>query len=185
MSIAFTRCGNALHRVVARSAYSPCAARSYSSYVFQENDIVLVQKKTDPSAKKILSKPLRPGKRLNTGLGHIDHESIIGQAPRAILSTESGKGAYRIYRPTLGEYTNLTSRIVTPVYPADANLIVSLLDLNPTVPDPSSSSPSPPLEIFEAGTGHGALTLHLARAIHAANPAPPPLPSRAPSVRSP
>ena len=80
-----------------------------------ENDIVLVQKKTDASAKKILSKPLRPGKRLNTGLGHIDHESIIGQSPRAILSTESGKGAYRIYRPTLGEYTNLTSRIVTPV----------------------------------------------------------------------
>ena len=29
------------------------------------------------------------------------------------------------------------------------------------------------LEIFEAGTGHGSLTLHLARAIHAANPHPP------------
>lgn len=29
-----------------------------------------------------------------------------------------------------------------------------------------------PLEILEAGTGHGALTLHLARAIHAANPRP-------------
>ena len=28
----------------------------------------------------------------------------------------------------------------------------------------------PPLEILEAGTGHGALTLYLARAIHAANP---------------
>lgn len=28
----------------------------------------------------------------------------------------------------------------------------------------------PSLEILEAGTGHGALTLHLARAIHAANP---------------
>ncbi|OBT87941.1 hypothetical protein VE02_04544 [Pseudogymnoascus sp. 03VT05] len=179
MPIAFTRCGSALHRVVARSAYSPCAARSYSSYVFQENDIVLVQKKTDSSAKQILSKPLRPGKRVNTSSGHIDHESIIGLSPRAIVSTATGKGEYRIYRPTLGEYANLTARIVTPVYPADANLIVSLLDLNPTVPDPSSSSPSPPLEIFEAGTGHGALTLHLARAIHAANPAPPPIPSRA------
>lgn len=28
----------------------------------------------------------------------------------------------------------------------------------------------PPLEILEAGTGHGGLTLHLARAVHAANP---------------
>lgn len=34
------------------------------------------------------------------------------------------------------------------------------------------------LEIFEAGTGHGALTLHLAKAIHAANTAPPPFPQQ-------
>ncbi|ELR05512.1 hypothetical protein GMDG_07434 [Pseudogymnoascus destructans 20631-21] len=143
MPIAFIRCGSTIHRIVARSAYSPCAALSYSSYVFQENDIVLVQKKTDPSAKQILSKPLRPGKIVNTSTGHIDHESIIGLSPRAIVSTATGKGEYRVYRPTLGEYTNLTARIVTPVYPADANLIISLLDLNPTVPDPSSPSPSP------------------------------------------
>jgi tRNA (adenine57-N1/adenine58-N1)-methyltransferase len=32
------------------------------------------------------------------------------------------------------------------------------------------------LEIFEAGTGHGALTLNLARAIHGANTATPPIP---------
>lgn len=37
----------------------------------------------------------------------------------------------------------------------------------------------PPLEILEAGTGHGALTLHLSRAIHAANP---PIPRAAPIV---
>ena len=42
-----------------------------------------------------------------------------------------------------------------------------MLDFNPTFqPD----SANPPLEVLEAGTGHGALTLHLARAIHAANP---------------
>lgn len=33
------------------------------------------------------------------------------------------------------------------------------------------------LEIFEAGTGHGALTLHLARAVHGANTAAPAIPS--------
>jgi len=37
-----------------------------------------------------------------------------------------------------------------------------------------SQPEDPPFEILEAGTGHGALTLHLARAIHAANPSPPP-----------
>lgn len=52
------------------------------------------------------------------------------------------------------------------MYPSDANLIVSLLDLHPTS---QAQSTDPPLEILEAGTGHGALTLHLARAIHAAN----------------
>ena len=45
---------------------------------------------------------------------------------------------------------------------------MSLLDLHV---DPAGSNNCPPaLEILEAGTGHGALTLYLARAIHAANP---------------
>lgn len=34
------------------------------------------------------------------------------------------------------------------------------------------------MEILEAGTGHGSLTLHLARAIQAANTTPPPLPAK-------
>ncbi|KAL6715906.1 hypothetical protein ACLMJK_006867 [Lecanora helva] len=52
------------------------------------------------------------------------------------------------------------------MHPADANLIVSMLDLHIS---PSNSAGPPLLEILEAGTGHGALTLYLARAIHAAN----------------
>jgi tRNA (adenine57-N1/adenine58-N1)-methyltransferase len=49
---------------------------------------------------------------------------------------------------------------------------VSLLDIHVDTPsDPLRTQP--PLEILEAGTGHGALTLHLSRAIHAANPAQP------------
>lgn len=46
---------------------------------------------------------------------------------------------------------------------------MSLLDIHVDTPS-SAWSPDPPLEILEAGTGHGALTLHLSRAIHAANP---------------
>lgn len=45
------------------------------------------------------------------------------------------------------------------------------MDLNPTVPGQGADEER--LEIFEAGTGHGALTLNLARAIHAANTAAP------------
>ena len=42
---------------------------------------------------------------------------------------------------------------------------------SPQAADDSAKGPS--IEILEAGTGHGALTLFLARAIHAANPALP------------
>ncbi|KAI4129068.1 MAG: hypothetical protein LQ338_002418 [Usnochroma carphineum] len=54
------------------------------------------------------------------------------------------------------------------IYAPDANLIVSLLDLHPQESEYAPES-VPGIEILEAGTGHGALTLHLARAIHAAN----------------
>jgi tRNA (adenine57-N1/adenine58-N1)-methyltransferase catalytic subunit len=54
-------------------------------------------------------------------------------------------------------------------------LIISLLDLNPSVPGLSTATLDR-LEIFEAGTGHGALTLNLARAIHGANIAAPNIP---------
>lgn len=59
------------------------------------------------------------------------------------------------------------------IYSADAVATLALLDLHPTVPDIyNSGNPNgrEKLEIFEAGTGHGAFTLNLARAIHAANP---------------
>lgn len=49
---------------------------------------------------------------------------------------------------------------------------MSLLDIHVDTPaDPLRTEP--PLEILEAGTGHGALTLHLSRAVHAANPPQP------------
>jgi tRNA (adenine57-N1/adenine58-N1)-methyltransferase len=53
---------------------------------------------------------------------------------------------------------------------------VSLLDIHVDASSDLLRS-EPPLEILEAGTGHGALTLHLSRAIHAANP---PIPRAAP-----
>lgn len=56
-------------------------------------------------------------------------------------------------------------------------MIVSLLDLNPPSPI-SNTENGETLEIFEAGTGHGALTLHLARAIHAANMPAPAIPEK-------
>lgn len=50
--------------------------------------------------------------------------------------------------------------------------MVSLLDIHAS-PQIASANSHPQLEILEAGTGHGGLTIHLARAIHAANPLRP------------
>jgi tRNA (adenine57-N1/adenine58-N1)-methyltransferase catalytic subunit len=43
------------------------------------------------------------------------------------------------------------------------------LDLHPTPSQESDGDPNEKLEILEAGTGHGALTLYISRAIHGAN----------------
>lgn len=48
---------------------------------------------------------------------------------------------------------------------------MSLFDIHVSPPaDSHRKNDDAPLEILEAGTGHGALTLHLSRAIHGANP---------------
>ncbi|KAI6246504.1 tRNA (adenine(58)-N(1))-methyltransferase TrmI [Erysiphe necator] len=147
--------------------------RFYSSKTILEREIVILKSFVNDRAEPILTKPLLPGgfvsyKKLKN---IIKHDDIIGKQVRDLVRAKSGVD-YRIYRPTIGEYTDNSPRIVTPIYSQDASLIVSLLDLHPTVPGTKTEK----LEIFEAGTGHGALTLYLARAIHAANTLPPEVP---------
>ncbi|EER45400.1 tRNA (adenine-N(1)-)-methyltransferase [Histoplasma capsulatum H143] len=90
--------------------------------------------------------------------------------------TLNGKTVLAIPASFAGEHIAAGRRMPTSpfskIYPADANLIVSLLDIHVAPPAPGER-PKEPLEILEAGTGHGSLTLHLARAINAANSCPP------------
>ncbi|RDW83321.1 hypothetical protein BP5796_04812 [Coleophoma crateriformis] len=156
-----------------------CATRAYTKYVIKENDIVVLKKSTsDDRIEPILSKPLKYGTNVKTPVGSIPADEIIGKSWRDVVVKSKGKKetAYRILQPSMGQFVELYPRIVTPIYPRDANLIVSLLDLHPTAPNEANEDDR--LEIFEAGTGHGGLTLHLAKAIHAANTAAPPIPPR-------
>ncbi|KAJ5505448.1 tRNA (adenine(58)-N(1))-methyltransferase catalytic subunit GCD14 [Penicillium expansum] len=138
--------------------------------IIKEGDRVILHGK-QPS----LSKALKRGEKLQTPRGAVEHDSIIGK--RVWDTVQSRKGLnLRVSLPTLEEYVALTPRLVTPIYPQDANLIASLLDIH--VDTPAAGEIQPTLEILESGTGHGSLTLHLARAIHAANTTPPPRPSR-------
>ncbi|KAF2172925.1 hypothetical protein M409DRAFT_16878 [Zasmidium cellare ATCC 36951] len=139
---------------------------------FAPGDLVILRQKIDRSAPPILTKPLKPGRRIEGHKGIIQHDDIIGKRVRDIVKSSTTRSTrdpteYRLHEVTLDEYTRLSRRLVTPIYPADANLIVALLDLHPDAGETEEVAPR--LEILEAGTGHGALTLHLSRAIHAQN----------------
>ncbi|KAF7444569.1 Adenine-N(1)--methyltransferase-like protein [Pyrenophora tritici-repentis] len=138
-----------------------------------QGDVVLLREKRDSHDGRLVK--LKATGSTHTHRGVIQHADVIGKESRQIV--QSSKGAtYRVIEPTLAEYVRLTPRLVTPLYPSDTNLIVSLLDIHVDRPSPDPDS-EPPFEILEAGTGHGALTLHLSRAIHAANPPLPKTPS--------
>ena len=175
-------------------------AHFYEANFLVEGDIVLLRSKHNASAKPILTKPLEKNAILQTYRGTISHSQLIGARVRDNVFTNAKIG-FRIHEPTLAEYVKSTPRIVTPVgetplslgliegkeakillfyqiYPGDASFIVSLLDIHVSAPGEIAAE-DPPLEILEAGTGHGALTLYLAQAVHGANTKPPNMPSLA------
>ncbi|KIX92148.1 uncharacterized protein Z520_12141 [Fonsecaea multimorphosa CBS 102226] len=135
---------------------------------FTEGDRVLV----DGSKLAFLQR----NARFDLPKGQLPLNDIIGK-PVASTYVRSSKGSlHKIELPSLEDYVTLTPRLVTPVYSSYASSIVSLLDIHPEPPTTISDSggvPQPRVQILEAGTGHGSLTLHLARAIAAANPPPP------------
>ncbi|KAF1940500.1 S-adenosyl-L-methionine-dependent methyltransferase [Clathrospora elynae] len=157
-----------LHASARYFTSSSCLLRT-----FREGDVVLLREKKDTHDGALVK--LQASKTTGTHRGIIKHADIIGKEPRQIVNSNKGC-PYRVHEPTLAEYVRLTPRLVTPLYPSDTNLIVSLLDIHVDTPSPGLNS-EPPLEILEAGTGHGALTLHLSRAVHAANPPLPRTPS--------
>ncbi|KAH8174371.1 tRNA (adenine-N(1)-)-methyltransferase [Sarocladium implicatum] len=151
--------------------------------LIKENDVVLIRQEGSRYARWHLSPALRPGRRVKLSYGaSLQPEDLIGRPYHEMQVADQGGRRLEVQRPTLAGYVVHSKRIATPIYPQDAATIVSLLDLNPTRPgeededDDSSNTmtvDSVPFEIFEAGTGMGSLTLHIARAIHAANPPVP------------
>ena len=142
---------------------------------FRAQDMVLLRQKNDGGATPILVGPLCPGQPIPTQPCTMTHDDIIGKRVRDVVRTPDPKSGrpgneYLIFDVKLEDYVRMTRRLVTPIYPPDANLIVHLLDLHPSAEHlEESEHDETKLEILEAGTGHGALTLYLSRAISAAN----------------
>jgi tRNA (adenine57-N1/adenine58-N1)-methyltransferase len=95
---------------------------------------------------------LRTGGEFHTHLGAVAHDDLIGTAEGSRVRT-SGGNRLLAFRPTLADYVLKMRRGAQVVYPKDAALIILHADIFPGA------------RVLEAGTGSGALTLALARAV--------------------
>lgn len=123
-----------------------------------------------------LTSPLRVDGETTVGDHRIKHKHLIDQQSGIRLVSTSKVGrvlSINAQHPSLDEFTSLAPRRVAPIYSTYCDTIVSLLDLHSDAGNSNicTDQSIPGLQILEAGTGHGSLTLALARAVAAANPA--------------
>jgi tRNA (adenine57-N1/adenine58-N1)-methyltransferase catalytic subunit len=95
---------------------------------------------------------LRSGGEFHTHLGAVAHDALIGRSEGTRIRT-SGGSELLAFRPTLADYVLKMRRGAQVVYPKDSALILVYADIFPGA------------RVLEAGTGSGALTLALARAV--------------------
>ncbi|KKA28214.1 hypothetical protein TD95_003323 [Thielaviopsis punctulata] len=165
---------------VARQLWATSNQRCYSSIrkSIQEYDVLLLHQNAQSGGKFTVTPPLRPNETLTLAYGGQVSTNLLLQRHILDAVTDSRGNVVDIYEPSLPAYIhNAPHRLATPIYAQDASLITALLDVHP-----DNSPDAAPYEIFEAGTGIGGLTLHLARAVHGANP-PLPTPLRDALVR--
>lgn len=135
-----------------------------------EHDVVLLRSRGDKKPKWRLTPSLRSDQRVKLPYGgQISAEEIIGKRYLDAIKDSKGREVI-IHEASLGSYIVNSERMATPIYPQDAGTIVSMMDLHPERPGEVDGEEEV-FEVFEAGTGMGSLTLHIARALHAANPA--------------
>ena len=141
---------------------------------FRPGDLVIIRPlRKGVKPKKWLSNALTPGQKLNIDTGSFPHDDIIGTYPRSKIYETRGKKLFKyiVSAPSTEEYINMTGRDAQPIYPYDASSMVALADIHMDYPevDAEGNLVNPPYQFFEAGTGHGSLTLQICKAIHSAN----------------
>ena len=115
---------------------------------FQDGDQVLL---TDQRGKRHLFF-LRKSETFHSDRGWILHDAIIGQPEGTWVRSSMGL-RYLALRPTLAEYVLEMPRGAQVIYPKDLAMILFWADIYPGS------------HVLEAGTGSGALTLALLRAV--------------------
>jgi tRNA (adenine57-N1/adenine58-N1)-methyltransferase len=117
-------------------------------YVFREGDHALI---IDRRGRRYLLQ-LRSSATFHSHLGTFAHDTLISQNEGARITTSKGHVLLAV-KPTMAEFTRQMPRIATVVYPKDLGAIITYGDIFPGA------------RVLEAGTGSGALTIALTRAV--------------------
>jgi len=116
--------------------------------IFQEGDLAVL---IDSKERKYLV-TLKKNASFSFHKGNVAFDDIIGK-PQGIKVSSSHGETLTVFHPTLEDYILKMKRGAQIIYPKDISRIVTLVDIFPGA------------KVFEAGTGSGALTLYLLRAV--------------------
>ncbi len=116
--------------------------------LFKEEDLALI---IDSKDRKYLVS-LKKDTTFSFHKGQVRFNDIIGKNEGVKVSSSMGEKLY-VFKPTLEEYILKMKRGAQIIYPKDISRIITLLDIYLGA------------KVFEAGTGSGALTLYLLRAV--------------------
>ncbi len=117
-------------------------------YIFREGEHALI---VDRRGRRYLVE-LQSAKSDQNHLGSFHHDDIIGEADGVRIRTSKGH-ALIVVKPGMADYIRIMPRIATVVYPKDIGAIITYGDIFPGA------------RVLEAGTGSGAVTIALARAV--------------------
>ncbi|XP_015712391.2 tRNA (adenine(58)-N(1))-methyltransferase, mitochondrial isoform X1 [Coturnix japonica] len=115
-------------------------------------ELVLAELRRKHNATLKMLCRLEPGAVLNSHGGQIPHRDIIGRQPGHVLRSSAG-ARLLLRRPSLDEYVLLMPRGPTIAYPKDVSAMLMMLDIHPGD------------VVLESGSGSGALSLFLSRAV--------------------
>uniref|UniRef100_A0A8B9ITU1 tRNA (adenine(58)-N(1))-methyltransferase n=1 Tax=Amazona collaria TaxID=241587 RepID=A0A8B9ITU1_9PSIT len=134
-----------------RAAASPEVAAAQPG-PFRAGELVLAEMRRKYNRTLKLMCRLVVGSVLASNGGLLPHQDIIGQMPGQMLRTSAGV-RLQVRRPSLEEYVLLMPRGPTISYPKDISAILMMMDIH--LGD----------TVLEAGSGSGALTLFLSKAV--------------------